>query len=83
LIDTEVLEHLEEPEMSLNVLAKILKWCGYGLAAGRVKGPNADHVCLCRNSDKVASDLVKPGLAIVDCIVDGSCSPRRGRDSVC
>jgi len=76
LINIEVLEHLEEPQMFLTFLAKMLKTGGYGLISAAINAPNADHIYLYRNSDEVASHLVRAGFKIVDSTVDAAYAPR-------
>lgn len=76
LVNIEVLEHLEDPQLFLNSLAKMLKPGGYGLISAAINAPNADHIYLYRNSDEVASQLVKAGFEIVDSTVDEAYAPR-------
>jgi 2-polyprenyl-3-methyl-5-hydroxy-6-metoxy-1,4-benzoquinol methylase len=76
LINIEVLEHLEEPQMFLTFLRQMLKNGGYGLISAAINAPNADHIYLYRNSDEVASQLVRAGFEIVDATVDPAYTPR-------
>ena len=82
LVNIEVLEHLEDPQMFLNFLTKMLKSGGYGLISAAINAPNADHIYLYRNSDEVASHLVRAGFEIVDSTVDAAYTPRTEGDIV-
>ena len=76
LINIEVLEHLEEPQLFLNALEKMLKPGGYGLISAAINAPNADHIYLYRNSCEVEHQLVNAGFEIVDSTIDAAYLPR-------
>jgi 2-polyprenyl-3-methyl-5-hydroxy-6-metoxy-1,4-benzoquinol methylase len=82
LVNIEVLEHLEDPQMFLNFLTKMLKSGGYGLISAAINAPNADHIYLYRNSGEVASHLVRAGFEIVGSTVDAAYTPRTEGDMV-
>jgi 2-polyprenyl-3-methyl-5-hydroxy-6-metoxy-1,4-benzoquinol methylase len=82
LINIEVLEHLEDPQIFLNSLSNMLKPGGYGLISAAINAPNADHIYLYRNSDEVAIQVVKAGFEIIDFTVDAAYNPRLETDLV-
>ena len=82
LVNIEVLEHLEEPQLFLNFLTRMLKPGGYGIISAAITAPNADHIFLYHNSDQVASQLVKAGFKIVDSTVDNAYDPRSEKEVV-
>ncbi len=77
LINIEVLEHLENPQMFIDSLAGMLMPGGYGLISAAINAPNADHIYLYRNSEEVAEQLLKAGFEIVDSTVDAAYLPRK------
>jgi 2-polyprenyl-3-methyl-5-hydroxy-6-metoxy-1,4-benzoquinol methylase len=82
LVNIEVLEHLEDPQLFLNSLAAMLKPGGYGLISAAINAPNADHIYLYRNSDEVSVQLNKAGFDIVDFVVDEAYEPRKNGELV-
>jgi len=82
LINIEVLEHLEDPQLFLNHLVKMLKSGGYGFISAAINAPNADHIYLYRNDDEVAVQLKKAGFTIIDRTVDEAYSPRKSGEIV-
>lgn len=82
LVNIEVLEHLENPQMFIDSLAGMLKPGGYGLISAAINAPNADHIYLYRNSEEVAEQLLKAGLEIVDSSVDAAYLPKKEGDLV-
>ncbi len=82
LINIEVLEHLENPQLFINNLFKMLKPGGYGLISAAINAPNADHIYLYRNSAEIALQLTTAGFKIVDETVDSAYEPKKDGDLV-
>jgi 2-polyprenyl-3-methyl-5-hydroxy-6-metoxy-1,4-benzoquinol methylase len=82
VICIEVLEHLENPQLFLNYLFKMLKKNGIGLISAAINAPNADHIYLYRNYIDVKLQIEKAGFIVKDFISDNAYQPRNSEDLV-
>ena len=62
----EVLEHLEDPQLFLNHLRKLLRPDGYGFITAALTAPNADHIYLYWTPDEVVQQLETAGFTVRD-----------------
>jgi SAM-dependent methyltransferase len=68
----EVLEHLENPQIFLNSLRKLLKKGGYGFITAALTAPNADHIYLYWSPDEVIKQLNLAGFEVNDCFEEAA-----------
>ena len=76
IINIEVLEHLENPQVFLNSLYKMLKIGGHGLISAAINAPNADHIYLYRNYTEVQAQIEAAGFIVVDKTLDLAYEPK-------
>lgn len=82
IICIEVLEHLENPQIFLDHLFKMLKKNGTGLISAAINAPNADHIYLYRNYTDVKTQIEKAGFVVKDFISDKAYEPRNSDELV-
>ncbi len=73
----ELLEHLENPQLFLNHLFRMMKKGGYGLISAAINAPNQDHIYLYRKYNEVQKQLKASGFRIIDFVNDKAYKPTK------
>tara|TARA_R110000782_G_scaffold243386_4_gene329949 strand:+ start:919 stop:1836 length:918 start_codon:yes stop_codon:yes gene_type:complete len=82
IVNIEVLEHLEQPQVFLNALNKMLEKGGFGLISAALTAPNADHIYLYNDPQEVVDQLERAGFDVIEQIEDPAYEPKSPDKSV-
>jgi SAM-dependent methyltransferase len=66
VVSQEVLEHLEDPQAFLRVIASLIRPDGYAYITAAVNAAHVDHIYLYRTPDDVARHIEAAGFVIID-----------------